>query len=91
MEEETLRDFLAVQWLRIHLPVKGTWVWSLVWKIPYVTGLPVGHDSWACVVDPVSYNYWSPWALEPPAQQQEKSLQWEAHAQQQNPSADKDK
>ena len=26
---------LVVQWLRIHLPMQGTWVQSLVRKIPY--------------------------------------------------------
>ena len=25
---------LVVQWLRIHLPMQGTWVWSLVWEDP---------------------------------------------------------
>ena len=24
---------LVVQWLRIHLLINGTWVWSLVWKL----------------------------------------------------------
>ena len=26
------RTFLVVQWIRIHLPMQGTWVWSLVQK-----------------------------------------------------------
>ena len=25
---------LAVQWIRIHLPVQGTWAQSLVWEDP---------------------------------------------------------
>ena len=25
---------LLVQWLKIRLPMQGTWVWSLVWEDP---------------------------------------------------------
>ena len=28
------RAFLMVQWLRICLPIQGTWVRSLVWEDP---------------------------------------------------------
>ena len=30
----TVRTSLVVQWLRIHLPMQGTWVQSLVWEDP---------------------------------------------------------
>ena len=44
------RDFLVVQWLRIHLPMQGTWVQSLVWEDP------------TCLraTKPLCHNYWSP-------------------------------
>ena len=52
----------VVQWLRIHLPMQGTQVQSLVWKDPmyHVTTKPVHHNYWA-----ERWNYWSPSALEP--------------------------
>ena len=53
---------LVAQWLRIHLPMKGTWVRALVWEDPTchrATG-PVCHNYWACALEPASYNYWSP-------------------------------
>ena len=33
---------LVVQWLRIHLPMQGIWVWSLIWKDS--TCFPGGSD-----------------------------------------------
>ena len=41
------RDFLVVQWLRIRLPMQGTWVQSLVWEDPTCLGAtyPVGHNN----------------------------------------------
>ena len=46
---------LVVQWLRICLPVLGTWVWSLVQE-----------DSTCCgAAKPVRHSYWSLCALEP--------------------------
>ena len=30
----TVGTSLVVQWLRIHLPMQGTWVQSLVWEDP---------------------------------------------------------
>ena len=41
---------LVVQWLRICLPVQGTWVWSLVWKIPHAAEQ---LSPWVC------HNYWN--------------------------------
>ena len=42
---------LVVQWLRIHLPIQGTWVWALVPEDPTCHGAtkPVRHNYWACV------------------------------------------
>ena len=63
----TFRASLVAQWLRIHLPVQGTWVRALVQEDPTCRGAakPVCHNSWACTLDPVSHNYWSPhaWSL----------------------------
>ena len=55
------RTSLVVQWLRIHLPVQGTWVRALVredstcWRATK----PVYHNYWACALEPVSHNYWA--------------------------------
>ena len=48
---------LVVQWLRIHLPVQGTWVGSLVGEDPTYRGAtkPVSHNSRA----------WEPQLLKP--------------------------
>ena len=42
---------LVVQWLRIHLPVQGTWFQSLVQEDPTCRGAIkfVSHNYWACV------------------------------------------
>ena len=39
----------VVQWLRIHLPMQGTRVWSLVWEDPtcHRATKPVHHNYWA--------------------------------------------
>ena len=60
---------LVAQWLRIRLPMQGTRVRALVREDPTCHGAtkPMCHNFWACV----------PRAR---AQQQEKPLQWEAHA-----------
>ena len=41
---------LVVQWLRICLPMQGTWVRALVWEAPTCRGAtgPVSHNYWAC-------------------------------------------
>ena len=43
------RTSLVVQWLRICLPIQGTWVQSLVWDDPtcHVTTKPRRHNYWA--------------------------------------------
>ena len=33
-KKETNRTFLVVHWLRIHLPMQGTWIWSLILENP---------------------------------------------------------
>ena len=55
---------LGAQWLRIHLPVQGTWVRSLVLEDPTCRGAtkPVCHNYWACALEPAHRNYWSPCA-----------------------------
>ena len=53
------RTSLVVQWLRIHLPVQGTWVWSLIREDPTCRGAakPERHNYWACALEPASHNY----------------------------------
>ena len=53
---------LVAQWLRIHLPVQGTWIRALVWEDPTCLRAtkPVCHNYWACALEPTSHNYWSP-------------------------------
>ena len=52
---------LVAQWLRIHLPMQGTWVRSLVWEEPTCHGAtkPVHHNYWAGTLEPVSHDYWA--------------------------------
>ena len=52
---------LVAQWLRIHLPMQGTRVWSLVQEDPTCRGAtePVCHNYWACALEPASHNYWA--------------------------------
>ena len=44
-----LQTSLVVQWLRAHMPMQGTQVWSLVREDPTCQGAPksVHHSSWA--------------------------------------------
>ena len=87
------RASLVSHWLRIHLPMQGTWVRALVQEDPTCCGAtkPVCHNYWACALEPASHNYWAqvPQLLKPThlerarAPQQEKPPQWEARAPQQ--------
>ena len=54
------RTSLVTQWIRIHLPVWGTWVWSLDWGVPTFHGAtkPMYHNYWAHFLDSESHNYW---------------------------------
>ena len=60
---------LVVQWLRIRLPMQGTWIRSLVRDDPTCHGAtkPVCHNYWTCALEPVSHNYWAriPQVLKP--------------------------
>ena len=55
---------LVAQWLRIHLPMQGTWVRALVREDPTCCGAtkPVCHNYWACTLESASHSYWSPCA-----------------------------
>ena len=48
------RTSLLVQWLRICLPIQGTWVPSLVWEDPtgHRTTKSVCPNYWACALEP---------------------------------------
>ena len=60
---------LVAQWLRICLPMQGTWVRAPVWEDPTCRGAtgPVSHNYWACASGAC-------------APQQERPRQWEARA-----------
>ena len=60
---------LVAQWLRICLPMQGTWVRALVWEDATCHGAngPVSHNYWACASGAC-------------APQQERPWQWEARA-----------
>ena len=52
---------LVVQWLRIRLPMQGTWVRALVQEDATCCRAtkPVRHNYWACALEPASHNYWA--------------------------------
>ena len=58
---EYLGTSQVVQWLRIRLPVQGTWVQTLVWEDSTCCGAakPMCHNYWACTLKPASHNYWA--------------------------------
>ena len=75
--KKMLGPSLVVQWLRIHLAMQGTPVWSLVQEDPTCCGTtkPISHNHWVCVqqlLKPMCSRAWVP--------QQEKPPQWEAWA-----------
>ena len=49
------------QWLRIHLPMQGTWVRTLVQEdlTCYGATKPMCHNYWAFALGPTSHNYWA--------------------------------
>ena len=51
-------------WWRIHGPMQETWVPALVQKDPTCPWVTQPMCPWACVLDPGSHNFWSPWMLE---------------------------
>ena len=52
---------LAPQWIRIHLLMQGTWVWSLVQEDPTCLGAtrPLSHNYWACALEPENLCCWA--------------------------------
>ena len=50
---------LLAQWLRVRLPMQGTWVRALVQEDPTCHGAtkPVRHNYLICALEPVSHNY----------------------------------
>ena len=65
--EILLQTSLVVQWLKIHLSVWGTGVWSLVWEdsTSHEATKPLFHNYWAHALEPANPNYWSSsaWSL----------------------------
>ena len=61
IKNTTIGTSLGAQWLRICLPMRGTWVWALVREDPTCCGAtkPVCHNYRACALEPVSHNYWA--------------------------------
>ena len=74
------RTSLMVQWLRIHLPMQGTQVWSLVWKDSTCLGAtkPMCHNYWASALETVSCNYQAhtPQLLKPVWSKAQKPEHW---------------
>ena len=64
--ESEVEGFLVAQWLRIHLKMQGTQVWSLVWEDLTCLGATKSmcDNYWASVLKPRSCSYW-PHTLEP--------------------------
>ena len=60
-KNQQLGASLVAQWLRIHLPMQGTWVQALVQEDPTCRRAtkPVRHNYWACALEPASHNYWA--------------------------------
>ena len=52
---------LVTQWLRVRLPMQGTWVQALVREDPTCRRAtkPMCHNYWDCALEPVSHNYWA--------------------------------
>ena len=75
------QNSLVAQWLRIRLPMQGTWVRALVREDPICCGAtkPVRHNYWAYALEltAATTEARAPRARAP---QQEKAPQWEAHA-----------
>ena len=69
IKKSTNRASLVAQWLRICLPMQGTWVRALVWEDPTCCGAtrPLSHTYRACASGAC-------------APQQERPRQWEACA-----------
>ena len=59
--KDNLGTSLVVQWLRICLPMQGTWVWALLQEDPTCHGATklMHHNYWACALELTSHNYWA--------------------------------
>ena len=59
MKRNEDRASLVAQWLRIHLPMQGTWVRALKWEDPTCRRAtkPMNHNYRACALEPMSHNY----------------------------------
>ena len=88
LEKQHLKEIvgtsLVAQWLRIHLPMQGTWVRALVQEDPTCPGAakPVSHNYWAHEPQLPSPCDTTTEARVPRARapQQDKPPQWEACA-----------
>ena len=61
--QNVTRTSLVVQWIRIHLPMQGTWVWSLLWGGSTCGATKtVCHNywTWTYTLNPVSPSYRAP-------------------------------
>ena len=58
-ERLTHDTWLVAQWLRIHLPVQETWVWSLIQEdlTCHRAIKLVHHNYWTCALEPGGRNY----------------------------------
>ena len=59
LKSDNGRASLVAQWLRICLPMQGTWVRALVQEDPTCSGAaePMHHNYRACTLEPASHNY----------------------------------
>ena len=50
---------LVVQWIGIHLPMQGTWVWSLVQEDStcFRAAKPGCHNYWSCALEPGNHYF----------------------------------
>ena len=92
------RASLVVQWLRICLPMQGTWVQFLVWEDPTCCGAmkpmcqshwPLLLSLWAATITPACPGAHT-LSLEKLSQQEARELQWRvapAHHSQRTPTA----
>ena len=57
-KQEGYGTSLVAQWLRIHLPLQETRVWSLIQEDPTCHGAtkPISHNYWACALEPMLHN-----------------------------------
>ena len=83
---------LVVQWLRIHLPMRGTWIPSLIWEDPPCRGAtkPVCRNYQACALErgSRSHGYCTP-SLEPVLCSKRSPAVRSLHVAQGRPSAKK--